>query len=167
MPLWGKSAFCHQQNFDHSPSRIVPNVTLWFTVSHLVVSNHLSHSLKFSRTQCFFVSHTQFPLQASFLCAPGYSKPTLPWPSHLLGGHLPGLLLPEQTAGHLLQRQFGSEPRGHWRHAAERLWSQVSWLLHFTTLPQIHQQIFVLKCFVSINFIALIKSDINNSDVMA
>lgn len=71
------------------------------------------------------VSHIPFPLQASFLCAPGYSEPTLPWPSHLLGGHLPGLLLPEQTAGHLLQRQFGTKPGRHWRPAAERLRTQV------------------------------------------
>lgn len=93
-----------------------------------------------------FVSHIHFPLQASFVCTPGYSEPALPWPSHLLGGHLPGLLLPEQTEGHLLQRQFGTKPRRHWRPAAERLRAQVRTgppcHLYLTALLQFQQQIY-------------------------
>lgn len=71
------------------------------------------------------VCNVLISFQAPLICTPGYPKSTLPWPSHFLWGHLPGLFLPEQTACHLLQGQPGSEPRRFRRPAAKRLWTQV------------------------------------------
>ncbi|KAG7259604.1 hypothetical protein CRUP_002581, partial [Coryphaenoides rupestris] len=55
---------------------------------------------------------------------PGHPQPALPGPGHLVGGHLPGLVLPEQAPGHLLQGQPDPEPGGRRGAAAQRLWTQ-------------------------------------------
>lgn len=45
------------------------------------------------------------PVQCQSSGPPGRPQPPLPGPRHLLRSHLPGLVLPEQAAGHLLQGQ--------------------------------------------------------------
>lgn len=60
---------------------------------------------------------------------PGHPQPPLPGPGHLLGGRLPGLVLPEQAEGHLLQRKSDPGVRGA---AEDRLQPRVR------ASPQIH-----------------------------
>lgn len=49
-----------------------------------------------------YFSHSCLCFQPHCAGPPGHPQSSLPGPRHLLRGHLPGLLLPEQTEGHLL-----------------------------------------------------------------